>query len=444
MKKFFVGARVALSVAAAIAFAAMVLAGFASCSKSNSASASGGGGADTPKKEAVSKKADGAALAKKIQALEAEKKSTSDKIMKEEIDKNGMTQYAGEQAGKRIYEAEAKIDQQLKPLYEQVDNLDDGEYRKYAEAMGLITEPEYVYKLSDDGKGVVITAYNGLDSTVNIPAEIEGFPVVQVVGEKWGIHNKRITAVVFPDTVTDMKVQGLPNLKEVTLPKTLRKIRDGMFKDCKTLESFAIPDGVTSIGSEAFRGCANLASVTIPDSVKEIGRWAFLHCSSLASVTIPVGVTAILYDTFSGCSSLASVSIPSTVEVIYDRAFANSGLTSIVIPEGVKTIGAESFSGCTALTSVTIPDSAIHIGWRVKTDDYPPRDSMWNAGGCSSEAGSTFVNCSNLVTVNISPIQRLRKRWHDDRWPIGPDFAGCPKLSLASQAALKAAGCPDL
>jgi hypothetical protein len=84
----------------------------------------------------------------------------------------------------------------------------------------------------------------------------------------------------------------------------------------------------------------------------------------------------------------------------------NTSLISVVIPEGMWWVG--GFKDCSALRSVTLPDSVTTIGW------------------------GAFGDCTNLVTVTISPVKR--------DWKNINAFSGCTKVSLASQAALRAAG----
>jgi hypothetical protein len=285
---------------------------------------------------------------------------------------------------------EAKIDPQIEELKKQARQLSVPEYRNYVEAYtGKLPEREFEYGLTQDGKGVNITRYNELGGDVIIPAELEGFPVTQVSidSRAWGDHRWRITSVVIPDTVTrldNMSFGGLSGLQNVTLPKGITKIPEYMFYR-SYLTSFTIPAGVTEIGDDAFSDCTRLASVTIPDGVTEIGNRAFKGCTSLASVTIPDGVTEIGDVAFRDCTSLASINIPGSV----------------------KEIGNDAFMGCTSLASVTIADGVTKIG-------------RW-----------AFRECESLVTVTISPIKR---KWDDY------SFMLCPKVNLASQAALKAAG----
>jgi hypothetical protein len=221
-----------------------------------------------------------------------------------------------------------------------------------------------------------------------------------------------------------MNVGGLPNLKEVTFPKTLRKIPDRMFINNKSIESVIIPDGVTEIGKEAFAG-SGLKSITIADSVTKIGPSAFKYCGRLTAVTLPAGLKMIEEEAFYGCPNLATVEIQPGVTEIGESAFYGSGITSIVIPEGVTVIGSSAFRGCKNLVSVTIPDSCLKIGWRHSYNEWWIGDRPF-----------TFYECFNLVTVNISTAKRS---WSDDRGSM-VHFENCSKLNLASQAALRAAG----
>ena len=90
------------------------------------------------------------------------------------------------------------------------------------------------YKTTDV---VTVTQYQGTDTEVVIPSEIEGKPVIS--------------------------------------------IGHSAFWDCTSLTSVIIPDGVTSIGDCAFYNCTDLTSVEIPDSVTSIGVHVFGDCDIL-------------------------------------------------------------------------------------------------------------------------------------------------------------------
>ena len=129
------------------------------------------------------------------------------------------------------------------------------------------------------------------------------------------------------------------NRKSLTLPDTVRFIKDGACSETK-LESVTIPDSVTDIYRCAFRNCASLKSVKLSKNIKSVGEFAFSHCTSLKKITIPGGVKTIGEFMFWGCTSLAGVNIGN----------------------GVEQIGKEAFFGCESLKSVKIPLSVTSIG----------------------------------------------------------------------------------
>jgi len=142
-------------------------------------------------------------------------------------------------------------------------------------------ERDFRVERTEDGKSVVIVAYVGKNTTINIPPQINKRPVVGIgkknnVGGYGAFGGKGITSVIIPDSVI--------------------YIGDMAFIGNK-LSSVIIPDSVTSIGYEAFFH-NQLTSVTIGNSVTSIGGYAFYE-NQLTSVTIPDSVTEIGMGAFS-------------------------------------------------------------------------------------------------------------------------------------------------
>lgn len=244
---------------------------------------------------------------------------------------------------------------------------------------GPTSSTDFEYAITD-GK-VTIKDYTGSDSVVEIPAEIEGFPVTRI-----GV---------------------------------------GLFNGCTSLTSITIPDGVSSIGMNAFAGCTNLTSITIPDSVTSIGENAFDLCDKLTDVyytgtktqweTIPIGDNntfltnaAIHYKStendfeytitdgkvtitkYTGSDDVFD--IPAEIEgcpviAIGDDAFYGCvSLASVTIPDGIISIGGSAFHNCFGLMSITIPDSVTSIGdWAFNDCGsltnvyYIGTEAQWNA-----------------------------------------------------------------
>jgi len=163
-----------------------------------------------------------------------------------------------------------------------------------------------------------ITKYNGKDTDVVIPSEIDGVAV--------------------------------------------KAIEISAFEGCTNITKVTIPDGVESIGYFAFANCSSLESINLPESLKEIKESAFSGCESITSVTIPDGITYIGYSVFNECSSLESITLPESIESIEPGTFTGcSALTGITLPKGIKIIGESAFSDCSGLKSITIPDSVTSI-----------------------------------------------------------------------------------
>ena len=193
------------------------------------------------------------------------------------------------------------------------------------------------------------------------------------------LGNKEIKNLVIPDGVTSIgNFGGCNEITSVTIPNSVKTIRESAFSGCSGLTSITIPNSVTSIGNSAFNGCSSLTSIIIPNSVTSIGGSAFYGCSGLTSIEIPNSVTSIGSYAFSDCRGLTSIEIPTSVTSIGAGAFyLCSSLTSIDIPNGVTSIGYNAFKDCSGLTSINIPNSVTSI------EDY------------------AFSGCIELTSVNI-------------------------------------------
>ena len=244
------------------------------------------------------------------------------------------------------------------------------------------------YELNEQKDGYIVSSCGSSATSVEIPDEINGLPVV---GIKGGAFENR------------------SNLTSVTIGNNVTSIDSHAFYGCSGLTSITIPDSVTSIDSHAFYGCSGLTSITIPDSVTSIGWSAFDGCSGLTSVTIPDSVTSIDSYAFSGCSGLTSITIPDSVTSIGSSAFSGcSGLTSIVVPNSVTSIGDWAFDGCSGLTSITIP----FVGEKADGSGSTSFDGIfgWTVPDSLKEViitGGTsigdwaFDGCSGLISVTI-------------------------------------------
>ncbi|MBR1692199.1 MAG: leucine-rich repeat domain-containing protein [Lachnospiraceae bacterium] len=258
----------------------------------------------------------------------------------------------------------------------------------------LYTYGKYKYSIDSDGS-VIIWGYTGNETTVKIPAEIEGRPVRHV----WGLmeykgkgmytyyKNNKTREIIVPDGVVSIGrfgdlYRGCVNVKQVILPDSVTKIYADTFgycekletirisrglkeigvcafHKCKSLKRIELPDGLEKIDEDAFADCSALKEISIPDTVTTIGNEAFTSCENLKNVKLPQNLTVIKSNTFSMCYKLKEIKIPKSVKEIRTRAFANTGLTSVTIPENVTKIGRQAFAYNPHLKKITVRSKKI-------------------------------------------------------------------------------------
>jgi len=257
---------------------------------------------------------------------------------------------------------------------------------------------DYKYNLTRDG--AIIREYTGDDNKIEIPGEIEGFPVIKL--DEKSFRGKGLEEVTIPDSVEvigfeafrfnifnkfedDVHFEAPENIKSLA---GFNNYGEGFIEDKDFLSKF---ENLEVVGTNAFSSNA-LTEVTIPNSVVEIGWGAFSE-NALTEITIPESVEVIGIRAFEGnefnsfeddvhfeapenIKSLAGfnnygggfiedkdfLSKFENLEVIGGSAFRSNVLTEITIPGSVVEIGGNAFRS-NALTEVTIPESVEVIGF---------------------------------------------------------------------------------
>ena len=145
-----------------------------------------------------------------------------------------------------------------------------------------------------------------------------------------------LDGVLYTKDMTELV--ACPNaLMSLTIPPTVRKLRDAAIISCGKLESLTIPKGVTDIGWQAIKDCGSLKTVTIPSTVRSIAEIAFCNCRSLTSVTIPADVTSIGKRVFENCGALTSVTMRGERPDSSDNVFPKcANLKEIHVPANAK------------------------------------------------------------------------------------------------------------
>lgn len=187
-----------------------------------------------------------------------------------------------------------------------------------------------------------ITGFTGKPSYIEIPSEVEGFPVTQI---------------------RDNAFYKCSSLKQISLPSTIEKIGHHTFYACTSLESIVLPSSLAEIGMGAFSGCSKLSAVTLPDTLTELPEDCFQACISLTEAIIPDETAIIGADCFNGCTALTYIQLEEGIQQIGDRAFYMcSSLKSLYIPLSVEHIGYEAAGFDPAAGSSAVMSSFTVLG----------------------------------------------------------------------------------
>lgn len=177
-----------------------------------------------------------------------------------------------------------------------------------AAALAGVTEDRFAYTIS--GNEATISWYDGGKADVTLPATVEGVAVRHL--DSYAFHHDETTHTV-------------------TLPEGFVSIGDCAFYECLALTSVYLPASVSRIGEMAFFN-SSLRAVTLPASLKVIRENTFCYCVELSAVSIPASVTRIEAYAFGHCRSLRSLNVPASVTGIAPDAFQSCPVTLGVYP----------------------------------------------------------------------------------------------------------------
>ena len=131
-------------------------------------------------------------------------------------------------------------------------------------------------------------------------------------------------------------------LEELRCGPAVKRIRDRGFWSAH-LQRIVFSEGLEEIGAWAFFGCHDLKELTIPRSVKRIRESAFVSCIGLERVTILSPETEVGYNAFHNCGKLQMVvpkdspaergAVEAGVPYTYLDGTEPEGLTAIRVSE---------------------------------------------------------------------------------------------------------------
>lgn len=149
-------------------------------------------------------------------------------------------------------------------------------------------------------RGIVIDGYSGNKADIEIPDEIEGIEVIEVVIESVSEYGEnKVESIKIPETVKDVRCYNTRNLKKIVVDKSNSNYSsiDGVLfdKNGTTLihypsgkedETYTVPEGTIEISRRAFSNCKNLKELNVSKNVKYIENAFAMSCQNLESINV--------------------------------------------------------------------------------------------------------------------------------------------------------------
>lgn len=231
---------------------------------------------------------------------------------------------------------------------------------------------------------------------------IRNCETIEVQGESNPIIYENETLLFVPRSIKEVTIkencrfigsyafEGCSNIEMINIPRTLRRIKQGAFRECSIKSiHFEWRSQLEIIERSAFEKCESITEFNIPCMVKEIGDNCFSECSSLKSIKFKSQkhLSKIGSRAFNACSALEIFKLPKSVSKIGKESFMMSSIKTFIINSGSKldSIPVRCFYNCLSLQKINIPSSIQII------------------------SKGAFEKCQNLTKIEIQDPNNLKQ-----------------------------------
>lgn len=246
-----------------------------------------------------------------------------------------------------------------------------------------------------DGEAVMLTKCETDASVLQIPDEVEGFPV-RALGVSC-CERLRCTQIVCPPGIVRVEQRafwGCDKLRRLVLPHDAVGFDATCIQRCDVLEDLTLPWYLSELDGSVFdaenikrlylggaldhiKPCAfeksRLEEVFVDEAnpyLKSDGKALYSKdgkvfvalCVPVDSYEVADGTEVLARKSFSSQSALQKLTLPDTIEVIEPFALARTSITRFAAPPHLKEIGEKAFYRCRKLTEVTLDGELSTLG----------------------------------------------------------------------------------
>lgn len=280
-----------------------------------------------------------------------------------------------------------------------------------------------------------IYGYTGNSEYVKIPSKINGYTITGINTQAFK-NNKKLKGIIIPDTVTyveDSLFSGCISLTDVDLGKGITVITNGMFYNCKNLESLTIPEQIERFydsysytgnsSDKPFEGCVNLkniyfkakdislvrhylnlpslTNIVIASTVDSLPDGAFSGYNYIENVTFENGLMVLPDSCFKNCTSLKNITLPDSMMSVGKSAFENCfNLKSVTFSKNLNTISPSAFKGCSSIENLSFNKNLREIGNNAFEECSSVKNVTFN-DSLNTIGESAFANCSSVEKVDL-------------------------------------------
>ncbi len=269
-----------------------------------------------------------------------------------------------------------------------------------------------IYYILNKGQHTATVTYGGLESDGYATAEYTGNITIPATVE----HENATYNVTL---IGEHAFQNCTGLTAVTFPDDITEINKYAFYNCSKITNLVLPYNTYYIHSNAFSSCTGLKTLELPYKIQAIDNSAFENCSALTAITsLSPAPSALGYSPFNGVSK----SIPVTVQESSLNAYQD-----------------DSWGGFTNFVTNTDLDAA-------KTDaknaiiealgSYSSVNFIGNLalGFCQHiEASTTIDNVNSLRTEGVYAVTYSIKTYQATFGEMGEPCTDCPSVEVTGQ-----------